>query len=84
MKQRITVGEHEGYPLQLLVMVDTTVRFSHVCHLRGGHTLRTAPRLQLEAGHRIESMNALTISPSILCEDCGVHGFVREGRWIPS
>jgi hypothetical protein len=81
VKQRITVGGHEGHDLQVLVMVNGQMRFSHVCHLRGGHTLRIAPLLQLEAGHRVEQMDPLTISPSILCEDCGLHGFVREGSW---
>lgn len=27
------------------------------------------------------SEDPLTIDPSILCPDCGTHGFVRAGRW---
>jgi hypothetical protein len=26
----------------------------------------------------------LTISPSILCRACGLHGYIREGKWIPA
>jgi Family of unknown function (DUF6527) len=29
----------------------------------------------------VESMDPVTLSPSVLC-DCGVHGFIRSGRWI--
>jgi uncharacterized protein DUF6527 len=31
----------------------------------------------------VESWDPLTISPSILC-DCGNHGFIRNGRWVPA
>ena len=24
----------------------------------------------------------LTISPSVLCHECGDHGFIRDGKWI--
>lgn len=30
------------------------------------------------------SMEPLTLSPSIQCRTCGHHGFIREGRWVPS
>lgn len=30
----------------------------------------------------------LTLSPSILCTEskggCGIHGYIREGRWVPA
>lgn len=31
---------------------------------------------------QIVSNDPLTISPSILCGQCGVHGFFREGKWV--
>lgn len=31
----------------------------------------------------VESWDPLTLSPSILC-DCGWHGFIQEGRWVPA
>lgn len=32
---------------------------------------------------QVESWDPLTISPSLLCE-CGDHGFIRDGRWVPA
>lgn len=31
----------------------------------------------------VESLDPLTISPSVLCTICGHHGFIRGGRWEP-
>jgi hypothetical protein len=31
---------------------------------------------------QVESLDPITISPSILCNLCGFHGFLREGRWV--
>lgn len=33
-------------------------------------------------GWRVEQVDPLTVSPSILCGSCGTHGFWRDGRWI--
>lgn len=30
------------------------------------------------------SMEPLTLSPSLHCTICGMHGFVREGKWVPA
>lgn len=32
----------------------------------------------------VEQADPLTISPSVLRRDCSLHGFIREGRWIPA
>lgn len=32
---------------------------------------------------QVESIDPLTLSPSLLCTVCGHHGFVRQGRWVP-
>ena len=29
----------------------------------------------------VESEEPLTLTPSIACE-CGLHGFIRDGRWV--
>jgi hypothetical protein len=26
----------------------------------------------------------LTVTPSILCDECGVHGFITNGEWVPA
>jgi len=42
---------------------------------------------QIEPPHRakwtVESWEPLTLSPSI-ASPCGLHGFVRSGRWVPA
>ena len=51
----------------------------------GGIVPDTAPP-HLTAGRatwHVESLDPLTLSPSILCS-CGDHGFIRDGRWIPA
>ena len=32
----------------------------------------------------VDSVRPLTLSPSLLCTECGHHGFIRDGRWIPA
>lgn len=63
---------------------DGEVRFEHVCKDIGeGERLVCAPALQIGAGHSIVCEAPLTIVASILCADCGTHGFVTEGMWRP-
>jgi len=60
-------------------------RFSHVCTSpRSGHTWRIAPLLQIGHGHEVLSTHPLHIEASILCDDCGTHGWVRDGEWVPA
>ena len=33
---------------------------------------------------RIERLDPLTLSPSLLCRACGHHGFIRDGKWVPA
>ena len=35
-------------------------------------------------GWDVESLQPLTISPSLLCRICGNHGFIRNGVWVPA
>ncbi len=28
------------------------------------------------------SVDPLSISPSLLCEACGTHGFITDGKWV--
>lgn len=37
-----------------------------------------------ERGWKVESWDPLTLSPSIHRLECGCHGFIREGRWVPA
>lgn len=49
----------------------------------------TNRRLAERSGQRrplwtVESFDPLTISPSVLRRECGLHGFIRAGRWVPA
>lgn len=33
-------------------------------------------------GWTVVQRNPLTLSPSLLCKNCGLHGFIREGKWV--
>lgn len=35
-------------------------------------------------GWDLLSLDPLTLSPSLLCQRCGRHGFIRDGRWVPA
>lgn len=32
--------------------------------------------------HAVISLEPLTLSGSLMCHDCGLHGWIREGAWI--
>lgn len=36
----------------------------------------------LVTGWQVVSAEPLTLTPSILCRVCGVHGFITNGRWV--
>lgn len=57
--------------------------FEHLCErVRDGLTIRIAPALQTQEGrHVVVSTDPLTVTPSILCSDCGIHGFITDGIW---
>jgi hypothetical protein len=60
---------------------DFQIRIEHACRVVEGVTLITAPALQLAQGHVVTQVDPLTITPSILCTDCGLHGFITNGVW---
>lgn len=72
-----------GEDIHLLIYRGGTVRVRHICkRKRDQATVIVAPQLQLDnGGHRIVQKDPYTISPSIECGDCGLHGFIREGKW---
>ncbi len=60
---------------------DGTIRIRHECtRPRDGLTLIVAPALTIP-GHVVLSHDPVTITPSILCDDCGLHGFLTDGVW---
>lgn len=93
LRRRIPLPGSGG--IAVLLMADGTARLAHDCDRRpsnphrharfrsndaGEH--RIAPLLQLDNGHTIVSEQPLTVTPSVMCDDCGLHGFVMAGRWV--
>ena len=73
-----------GEGIALCWYADGTVGLWHLCtRPRDGLTLVVAPRLMLGEGHTLDE-HTLTVAPSCGCSDCGLHGWVRGGRWVPA
>ena len=58
-------------------------RFEHRCrtlhYTEGDRQVVCAPAL---ANHTVSGPHdAVTVRASVLCPDCGLHGFVTDGRW---
>lgn len=75
-----------GHGVETAWYPDGSVGVRHTCdrgEKRG--TLIVAPRLVLDeaGGHTIVSRDPVTVTPSVGCFDCGLHGFIRNGRWEP-
>lgn len=74
-------GLHAQY--RLLTYADGTVRFEHRCDRGERGTVICAPALRIGDGHTLtrNDRGKPTVRASILCDDCGTHGFVTDGRW---
>ena len=33
---------------------------------------------------RVLAEDPTTIAPSVLCRQCGLHGWIRDGQWMPA
>ena len=60
-------------------MKTPTIRFQHRCDRGDRGVIICAPALQ--DAHTWDEATK-TVTPSILCPDCGTHGFVRRGQWV--
>lgn len=50
----------------------------------GSLTFEGYARMRSDPTWRMVSLEPLTLEPSILCSQCGHHGFIRNGRWVPA
>jgi hypothetical protein len=78
-----------GSGMRLLFYPDPSeIRFAHVCDRGERGIIVCAPMLtevNLPGGHQVSGPRLRpTVSPSILCPDCATHGWVTDGRWVPS
>ena len=71
-----------GLGLELLYMADGTLRLAHDCKLISGDQ-RERVLLPLSA-RSIFTPAPVTITPSIHCDECGLHGWVIRGHWSPA
>lgn len=78
---------------RLLYYMDGTVRFEHRCHdpLRGDKVCAPALRVGPHAPGHVLTRNEdadhfnprgkPTVTPSVDCPDCDLHGFITDGWW---
>lgn len=78
---------------RLLHYPDNTVRFEHCCDRGERGTIVCAPAIHLgpvdpgwtisrnEVQTHANPKGEPTIRPSVLCPDCGLHGFITDGWW---
>lgn len=52
--------------------------FRHLCDRGDRGTYVVA--IDLAPGHQVNE-DTMTVTPSILCGDCGIHGFITDGIW---
>jgi hypothetical protein len=72
-----------GNKITALEYPDGRIGISHECILpRSGYHVLYAPKLQIGGGHSVTSSEPLTVTPSILCGECGLHGFITNGAWM--
>jgi hypothetical protein len=83
MPADLVVSDSHGHDLVMLQMDDATWRISHLCDRRASNRgiIRCAP--ELSDGHHIALVDGkVTVDPSILCSDCGLHGYIRDSMWL--
>lgn len=65
----------------------------HACAAQDGRPTRGSVPFAgtgVDTGHRngsrwtVESWEPLTLSPSIQCQACPHHGWIRDGQWVPA
>lgn len=55
-------------------------KFAHDCN--GYRWIDIIPLSGDPHGWTVVQAEPLTISPSLLCPNCGSHGFIRDGKWV--
>jgi hypothetical protein len=72
-----------GSNIQTLWYADGRIKFRHICRLIDGTRRVLAPETfgPEHKAHAMVSRDPLTLSPSLLCRQCGLHGWIRNGRW---
>lgn len=72
-----------GGGVRMLQATDPAKRWlvEHACKTVYDYQLVIAPGL--DPAHVVHSVDPLTITASLSCPDCGLHGWVTDGHWVP-
>jgi hypothetical protein len=72
--------------LRLLFYGGNDVGFEHRCDRGARGVVWCAPSLvqpSQPGAHQVTGPRQCpTVRPSIVCPDCGIHGFITEGKWV--
>lgn len=82
--ERYDVGHFKSYPVILLHLRNGEWVISHYCDrtlTRQAGIIVCAPRLS-EQHQVVVNEGVVTVTPSILCPDCQMHGYVTNGEWV--
>ena len=57
--------------------------YRHLCS-RTGHVRHALGVIDVTSGkyHTLHSRDPLHVEASVLCPDCGDHGWIRDGKWV--
>lgn len=67
----------------LLTLASGWYAFKHTCDRGKRGVIICSPELTPGPdGHKITGTVSITITPSILCQDCGTHGYITNGKWV--
>lgn len=77
------IKQNLGPLYRLLHYPNGAVRFEHLCDRGTRGVIICAPALMIGKGHTLtwDDTRRPTVRASILCPDCGTHGFITGGRW---
>jgi hypothetical protein len=78
---RTTITAPGGRFFRLVWWSDTKVGFEHRCDRGPRGVIVCAPLLAIGAGHHVTGVTRPTVRASVLCDDCGLHGFITDGVW---
>lgn len=74
------LGIEDGVPVGVLL--------SHPCAKRGGEVVQdfipVGPYPSTPEPWVLEVREPISMSPSVAYTCCGLHGFVRGGKWVPA
>jgi hypothetical protein len=78
-QKSIHCPEAGGQGVRLLWYDNGEVRVEHKCIAGDGSEIINAPIINHDV--QFDAEGYVTVSPSVLCLGCGLHGFIEHSRW---